>query len=140
MPSSSPLTFPKKGRLCRKRDIEALFSSGGHSLSSWPIRAVWRETDDSESLRMLVSVGKRHFKHAVQRNRLKRLVREAWRKHRFLLLSPQTETPDGQTPHHLHVAFLWTAPQEATAREVEEKVENLLRRISERHFRKGARH
>lgn len=75
-------TFPKRERLCSTKSIDSLFS-GGESFIAYPLRIVYRiETENDETQRSassLISVSKKKFKRAVKRNRVKRLIREAYR-------------------------------------------------------------
>ncbi|MCD2258288.1 ribonuclease P protein component [Psychroserpens luteolus] len=74
-------SYPKKEKLKSKKLIEQLFSEG-KSISTYPLRLVYLETTfDEEAIQFKtgVSVSKRHFKNAVDRNRIKRLLREAYR-------------------------------------------------------------
>ena len=84
------LTFRKRERMVSQRLIDDLFAGGSsHSVAAFPLRAVYklRERNDHEvPLQMLISVPKKHFHHAVDRNRVKRQVREAWRRHKSLLV------------------------------------------------------
>ena len=119
------LSFRKAERLCSKKRIEALFAGNSCSLSAYPLRAVYREnTESTEQVQLLISVSKRRFKHAVDRNRTKRLIREAYRRNKHLLLSEL-----GQ--RHLDLAFLWISDQLSDFATVESKVKNLLQRIGE---------
>lgn len=79
-------TFKKKERLCRKKNIDALFSKG-KSFAVFPIRIIWLITEISENTpaQVGISVSKRKFKHAVTRNLLKRRIREALRKNKHPL-------------------------------------------------------
>ena len=73
--------LPKKERLCSKRQIEELFQHGSR-FWLFPFSVTWMEvetTDDSSPVKLLFSVSKRRFKHAVDRNRVKRLMRESYR-------------------------------------------------------------
>lgn len=94
-------TFPKKQHLCRRKDIEALFGSGNRCISAFPLRVVYKPVEIAESfsepIQVLFSVSKRRFKHAVDRNRAKRQMREAWRRHRHVLYQ-RYSTPDA--PQH----------------------------------------
>ena len=79
---------------------------------------------DMADVQMMISVPKRCFKHAVDRNRVKRQVREAYRRHRDLY-----ELPEGK---YLAMAFIWLDHQHHETAEVEDKVVNLLRRLGEK--------
>ena len=73
-------SFPKKEKLKSKKLIEQLFSEG-KSVSAFPLRLVYLETPlkDDVIAQTGVSVSKRYFKKAVDRNRIKRLMRETYR-------------------------------------------------------------
>ena len=74
------LTFGKQEKLKSRKLIERLFEEG-KSVKKYPIRLVYLQTDHTSDLPAQVgfSVPKRHFKRAVDRNRIKRLLREAYR-------------------------------------------------------------
>lgn len=73
-------TFHKKERLCNRTDIEHLFSEG-KKIHISPFVVLWQrpECPGNSRLKLLISVSKRNFPHAVDRNAIKRLVREAFR-------------------------------------------------------------
>ncbi|NMH89644.1 ribonuclease P protein component [Flavivirga algicola] len=73
-------SYPKKEKLKSKKLIEQLFEEG-QSVSAFPLRLVYLQTtfDDQVIAKTGVSVSKRNFKTAVDRNRIKRLLREAYR-------------------------------------------------------------
>ncbi|OUS02360.1 ribonuclease P protein component [Flavobacteriales bacterium 33_180_T64] len=73
-------SYPKKEKLKSQKLIESLFQKG-QSVSVYPLRLVYIKdpvTSDS-SIKVGVSVSKRNFKKAVDRNRIKRVLREAYR-------------------------------------------------------------
>lgn len=76
-------TFHKSERLCSKKAIEALFENGKSFYCS-PFLIVWAfsETDLPFPAQVAFSVSKKGFKHAVERNLIKRRTREAYRKHK----------------------------------------------------------
>ena len=80
-------TYPKKERLKSKTTIGLLFSEG-KSVSKYPLRLVYRqaEVDAAEKIKMGVSVSKKYFKKAVDRNYFKRVLRETYRLNKHLLL------------------------------------------------------
>lgn len=84
-------TYPKNEKLKSKITIDLLFSKG-RSVSKYPLRLVFVESDfgipeDSEQkIKMGVSVSKKHFKHAVDRNYFKRVLRETYRLNKHILI------------------------------------------------------
>ena len=132
----------RKGeRLCSRKLIDILFGAGGsHAMTAFPLKAVYRlvesnsvssasEDDVDESkVQVLVSVPKKHFKRAVKRNRVKRQVREAYRKHKSFVTLRVNEQSDKQ----LLIAFIWLSDELADSVTVEQRVSNLLQRIGER--------
>ncbi|WP_250433570.1 ribonuclease P protein component [Hanstruepera flava] len=81
-------TYSKKEKLKSKKLIDILFSEG-KSVSSYPLRMVYLATElNSDSrLNVGVSVSKRHFKKAPDRNRIKRLMREAYRLNKTVIFN-----------------------------------------------------
>lgn len=80
--------FKKEERLCNKRLIHVLYESGS-SFILYPYRVVFLPTDEiALPVQVLISVPKRMFKHAVDRNLLKRRIREAYRLQKNSLLYP----------------------------------------------------
>jgi ribonuclease P protein component len=73
-------TYSKIEKLKSKILIEKLFDEG-KSVKIFPLRLIFLETIFNEPIKIKcgVSVGKRNFKNAVDRNRVKRLIREAYR-------------------------------------------------------------
>ncbi|WP_298901159.1 ribonuclease P protein component [uncultured Psychroserpens sp.] len=75
------LSYSNKEKLKSKKLIEELFSEG-QSMVTYPLRLVYLKASfDEEGVQFKtgVSVSKRHFKNAVDRNQIKRLLREAYR-------------------------------------------------------------
>ena len=80
----APEGLPKYERICKENDIQLLFDRG-FGVSVYPYRVIYlfhREENRPVTVRLLVSVSKKRFHHAFSRNRVKRLVREAWRKNK----------------------------------------------------------
>lgn len=73
-------TFNKKEKLKSEKLIAQLFAEG-QTVVAYPLRLVYLQTtfDHSVKVKAGVSVSKRNFKKAVDRNRIKRLMREAYR-------------------------------------------------------------
>lgn len=118
-------TFTKAERLCSKKRIEQLFTAGSHSLSAFPLRAVWNmEEREGMPCQLLISVSKRRQRHAVDRNHLKRLIREAFRINKHALY-------DALGQRRMNLAILWTSDQLMSYAMVDRKLKNLLQRIIE---------
>ncbi len=73
-------SYPKKEKLKSKKLIEQMFVEG-QSVSAYPLRLVFikKAFNEDITIKTGVSVSKRNFKTAVDRNRIKRLLREAYR-------------------------------------------------------------
>lgn len=88
-------TYPKSEKLKSKKTIDLLFSKG-KSVSKYPLRLVYIECDfdtteskefeAEQKIKMGISVSKKYFKRAVDRNYFKRLLREAYRLNKHLLI------------------------------------------------------
>ena len=82
--------------------------------------------DGQPPVQVLISVSKRHFHHAVDRNRVKRQVREAYRRQKHLL------TEHVQPNQMLAVAFIWLSNQLLPSAQVDNRMKNLLERVHNR--------
>jgi ribonuclease P protein component len=80
-------TYPKNEKLKSKITIGLLFTEG-KSVSKYPLRLVYKAgaSGDSEKIKIGVSVSKKYFKKAVDRNYFKRVLRETYRLNKHLLL------------------------------------------------------
>lgn len=80
-------TYPKNEKLKSKITIGLLFSEG-KSVSKYPLRLVYYSgtLKEEEKIKMGVSVSKKYFKKAVDRNYFKRVLRETYRLNKHLLL------------------------------------------------------
>lgn len=79
-------TYPKAEKLKSQKQIEFLFSEG-KSVAVYPLRMVFVKIMDSaeHEIKIGVSASKKNFKLATQRNRIKRLLREAYRLNKSIL-------------------------------------------------------
>jgi ribonuclease P protein component len=122
--------FSKQERMVSRQLIETLFSGGGsHSLVAFPLRVVYmvRERQQGEvPVQLLISVPKKHFRHAVDRNRVKRQIRESYRRHKELLIG---SLPDNQ---QLLMACVWLSDCHEASSSIEQKLVSLMRRIGEK--------
>lgn len=80
-------TYPKNEKLKSKITIGLLFTEG-KSVSKYPLRLVYKAGtfDEVEKIKMGVSVSKKNFKKAVDRNYFKRVLRETYRLNKHLLI------------------------------------------------------
>jgi len=76
--NSKKYPFPKSNRLCSKILIDQLFNST-KVLKCYPLLCSWLEDENLTVHQILIVVPKRLFKKAVDRNRIKRQLREIWR-------------------------------------------------------------
>ena len=119
-------TFKKYERLSSKLVIDKLFNKG-KAFSKYPLRAIVDKTDrvDDAICKVLISVPKKNFKSAVQRNRIKRLIREAYRKNKHILDSGNTDNNKSQ----LVMAIIYTGKTIPDSSEVEKKLILILHLI-----------
>jgi ribonuclease P protein component len=80
-------TYPKNEKLKSKITIGLLFTDG-KSVSKYPLRLVYHSgsLNDGQKLKMGVSVSKKNFKKAVDRNYFKRILRETYRLNKHILV------------------------------------------------------
>lgn len=90
-------TFKKEERLCNKRLLEQLFSSGS-SFLCYPFRVSWLKavTAQPAVVQVVFAVAKKRYKRAVDRNLIKRRTREAYRLHKQELLYKPLQEQDLQ--------------------------------------------
>ena len=114
--------FPKHERLCSRKGIDRLFEGGDGSkaVTAFPIRAVFSTSTEGQT-RVLMSVAKRRLRHATDRNRAKRQLREAWRLNKDILATAQPAT----------IAFIWLTDQPQSSELIARKMRNVLHRIAE---------
>ena len=85
--------FSKQERICNRDDFKRLFSEG-KSFFAYPFRCVFYVSPAEELfVRMAVSVSKKKFKRAVDRNRVKRLMRESYRLEKHYLYNHLAQAP-----------------------------------------------
>lgn len=115
----------KEERIYKRDEIKALFSSS-HSFSVFPFKVLHLEvtTELQENLKFGVSIPKRLFKRAVDRNFLKRRVREAYRLHRNELKSKLVEKDK-----KLHFMVIYIAKEQLEYDFIEKKIILTLQRL-----------
>lgn len=114
--------YPKQEHLKSRFAIEALFTSG-KTVSKYPLRLVFIPYKNVHDLplQMGVSVSKRYFKRAVDRNRYKRLLRETYRLHKHLI--------DDVLEEPYAMMFLYQSKERLTYSEIEAKTIELFHKF-----------
>lgn len=122
---SKQFTLGKKERLKSRKLIEQLFSEGQRfAISPFRVHYVTGKIPGF-LLQAGVGVSSRHFKKAVDRNRIKRLVREAWR-----LQKLTAEQALREQNRSLHVFLIYTAKELPVYTEVYEKMGRVMNKLS----------
>ena len=117
--------FPKKQKLCGEKVIERLFANG-KSISEKPFRAIWNfeKNNDQVFVKSLIVVSKKRLKLAVERNVVKRRIKEAYR-----LQKKQLECFLESTNQQLNLAIIYQEEEILDYKTLEEKINLLLSRL-----------
>lgn len=119
--------FQREERLKSQKIIGSLFKDG-QSFGQYPLRLIWKPLEDTNGgalIQFTVSVAKKKFPHAVDRNRLRRQVREAYRLQKHVLI----ERLDPEKPGYAIMA-LYTAKEPLPYAEIFQSMERALRRLT----------
>jgi len=116
-------TFKKEERLCSNSIITKLFSEGNRSISCFPIRLVFLilPSEKSKLPSLLISAPKRNFKLAVDRNRIKRQIREIYR----VSNGPLTDVLE-KNNHGLAIALLFTDKKIWDSKDLKPRLQSVL--------------
>ena len=127
-------TFKKSERLCSQLVIDKLFAGGNASMAAFPLRIVYMRQrvdvlgDNTEvpPVSILISVPKKRFRHAVDRNRMKRLIRETYRTNKHILWDVLKDKD-----YRIVLAFVCITDKMPSYAMVRKSVVKALTRISE---------
>lgn len=120
-------TFVREERLKSRKVIAKLFERTGRAYLAYPIRVAWLPVEPASgifSAQATFSVSKRAFRKATQRNRIKRLMREAWRLHKHVLYARL----EGQ-PCHVALILMYVAKEELGWAEIEAGVKKMIQKF-----------
>jgi ribonuclease P protein component len=117
--------FPKSERLHSAKLIDELFAEGT-SFTVYPLRVVYlkQPLHSHTTHQVLVTIPKKRFKRAVDRNKMKRRIKEAYRLHKQVLNSEMQK-------FSLVIGYIYVGRDIASYQEVEEKLKESLLRLKE---------
>lgn len=117
--------FSSNEKLKSKILIDRLFSEG-KSIHNFPVKLIYIPVKDLtlSSNKTGVSVPKRSFKKAVDRNYLKRLLREAFRKNKYLV--------DNNLPYKYAFMFIFTGKKIVDYQQVNSGITAVLKKLKEK--------
>lgn len=125
--------LPKEERLSAKLALDRLFGKDSHSMSVFPVRAVYQVCDYEENIpqvRIMISAPKRKLKLAVDRNRVKRQIREAYRLNKQYIVNDE----NAESKKSVMIAFIWLDKKLWATKDIQKKVKSLVQRISEKTY------
>jgi ribonuclease P protein component len=120
-------SFKKEERLHSKKIIDLLFEKGA-SFSIGSIRTIWLKSEPKQGcpVKVLIAVPKKNISGAIQRNKLKRRIREAYRKNKSSLLELLNHRGNS-----ISLAFVYTQNEVIAYQEIEDKIILSLQRLSD---------
>ncbi len=118
-------TLPTIEKLKSKKLLDELFTSG-KKINEYPIKLVYKQLnfEDEVLMKTGVSVPKRNFKRAVDRNRIKRLLREGYRLNKHII--------DGELKEKYVCMFLYLGKEMPTFEVLNNKIIKLLDKLVEK--------
>src|SRR5664279_2577309 len=112
MTGSKPYSLGKSERLKSRKQIDALFESG-KKITQFPFRLLYRQEKGAKEIKAGFTVSSKNFPRAVDRNRIKRLIREAYR-----LQNATLKTLIDINKQQVHLFFIYTGREILSFNEV----------------------
>ena len=113
------VTFPKSEKLCSDIAIDTLYKTG-KKFVAWPMRITYLPITDAPT-QVLIWAPKSLFKHAVDRNHMRRLMREAYRLNKHILCAEN---------NYYHLAFNYIDKQTQDFHVIEKAMKKVLQRLA----------
>jgi ribonuclease P protein component len=123
MSISKPNSLGKSERLKSRKQINALFDAG-KKITQFPFRVLYRTEPGRGILKAGFTVSSKNFPRAVDRNRIKRLTREAYR-----LQKKELETGVVKNDYTLHLFFIYTGREIVDYKEISARLKQLLDKL-----------
>lgn len=118
-------SFPKEEKLCRKKLIQEVFTTGSPiQVPPYKVRWLYASFIQGTPAQILIAVPKASFRHAADRNTIRRRIREAYRKNRYILHESLNSAEK-----QMAVAITYTGRKILPYSTMEEKIILLLQRL-----------
>lgn len=119
--------FGKEERLCSATAIQTLFEEG-KQIFRHPVKLIWMPvfSIEKQEIKVLISVSKRNFKRATDRNRIKRILREIYRKNKPLLFNDLKDVS-------IHLALIYVGKKLPDYKTLEPIIIGLFQRLISEH-------
>ncbi|MBR1377788.1 MAG: ribonuclease P protein component [Bacteroidaceae bacterium] len=132
MSRKSSDTLSKAERITSRIAIDKLFAGTSSSVTAYPFRVVYMLQEQTKApVSVIISVPKKRFRNAVDRNRMKRLVREAYRRQKHHLSNAVGMQQEGG----LLIAFICITSHMCTYQTVYSSIGKALDKIDGNLFR-----
>lgn len=129
--------FNRGERLKSRKEIGRLFGKSGSAINSYPIRLVYAKAEEERSsfpFQAAFVVPKRRFKKAVDRNLIKRRVREAYRLNKHILARTRATVPNSsgvqgeeqEAGQQYALMFIYTGKEAMPYKYIERKMKKIL--------------
>ena len=120
-------SFKRAERLKSHTVIASLFEKRGEAIGKYPLLLVWKEMEERKSdfpVQFALSVSKRKFKRAVDRNHLRRRVRESYRLNKHTLYEGL-----GEESKQFAFMFIYTGKEMFEYADIEKSMQKIIQRF-----------